>query len=156
MSEETRVTNPLTGGQKGSKPAQLFWSPAHALLEVARVNGMGAEKYSPHNFRKGYNWSLSYNSLLRHVMLSEAGEDIDPESGLLHMAHAAWHALTLIQFYFDKESGAHPAELDDRWVPVPADCCNGEPKTSSSCPTCGCVDGGNASFACRRHQEKRS
>ena len=83
---------------------------------MAKVYGYGAEKYAPNNFRKGYNWSLSYNSLLRHVMLSEEGEDIDPESGLLHLAQAAWHCLTLIQFYFDKESGAHPAELDDRWV----------------------------------------
>lgn len=150
MSEETRVTNPLTGGAKGSKPAQIFWTPPRALLEVGKVNGMGAEKYEPHNFRKGYNWSLSYNSLLRHVMASIDGEDIDPESGLLHMAHAAWHALALIQFYFDKESGAHPPELDDRWHPP--DCCGGEPPTSSDCSTCGCREAGNASFTCARHQ----
>jgi len=115
MTEETRVTNELTGGAKGSKPAQLFWTPPMALLELARVNGMGAEKYAPHNFRKGFNWSLSYNSLYRHILMSIEGEDIDPESGLLHLAQAAWHCLTLIQFYFDKETGAHPAELDDRW-----------------------------------------
>ncbi len=114
--EETRVTNQLTGGEKGSKLPQLFWAPPDALLELAKVYGYGAEKYAPNNFRKGYNWSLSYNSLLRHVLASEAGEDIDPESGLLHLAQACWHALTLIQFYFDKESGAQPEELDDRWV----------------------------------------
>lgn len=113
--EETRVTNPLTGGEKGSKLPQLFWAPPAALIELAKVYGYGAGKYAPNNFRKGYKWSLSYNSLLRHVLASEEGEDIDPESGLLHLAQAAWHCLTLIQFYFDKESGAHPEELDDRW-----------------------------------------
>lgn len=115
MSEEERVKNPLTGGEKGSKPAQLFWTPPLALAEVAKVNGMGAKKYAPHNFRRGYAWSLSYDALYRHLLASIGGEDIDPDSGLLHMAHSAWHALTLIQFYYDKESGAHPPELDDRW-----------------------------------------
>jgi len=114
--EETRVTNSLTGGEKGSKLPQLFWAPPAALRELAKVYGYGAEKYAPNNFRKGYNWSLSYNSLLRHVLAAEEGEDIDPESGLLHLAQAAWHCLTLIQFYLDKESGAHPPELDDRWT----------------------------------------
>ena len=131
---ETRVTNPLTGGEKGSKLAQLFWAPPDALVELAKVYGYGAEKYAPNNFRKGYNWSLSYNSLLRHILASEAGEDIDPESGLLHMAQAAWHCLTLIQFMFDKETGAHPAELDDRYQPL------------ASKP-CGCREG----FTCTRH-----
>ncbi|KKM27369.1 hypothetical protein LCGC14_1575330, partial [marine sediment metagenome] len=114
--EETRVTNPLTGGEKGSKLPQLFWAPPAALRELAKVYGYGAEKYAPNNFRKGYNWSLSYNSLLRHVLAAAEGEDRDPESGLLHLAQAAWHCLTLIQFYLDKESGAHPPELDDRWT----------------------------------------
>ena len=114
--EETRVTNKLTGGEKGSKLPQLFWAPPAALRELAKVYGYGAEKYAPNNFRKGYNWSLSYNSLLRHVLAAAEGEDRDPESGLLHLAQAAWHCLTLIQFYLDKESGAHPPELDDRWT----------------------------------------
>jgi len=158
-AEETRVTNELTGGAKGSKPAQLFWTPPMALLELARVNGMGAEKYAPHNFRKGFNWSLSYNSLYRHILMSIEGEDIDPESGLLHMAHAAWHCLALVQFYFDKQAGKHPEALDDRWqAPLPTvaapagpDCCNGEPRTSTTCYTCGCREAGNASFTCARH-----
>ena len=114
--DELRVTNPLTGGQKGSKQAQLFDAPPEALLELAKVYGHGAEKYSHHNYRKGYNWSLSYNALFRHLLASINGEDIDPESGLPHMAHSIWHCLTLTQFLLDKEAGRHPPELDDRWV----------------------------------------
>lgn len=124
MIEEVRVKNPLTGGEKGSKVQQLFWAPPRALLELARVYGYGAGKYAPHNFRKGYAWSLSYNALLRHVLASMDGEDTDPESGNLHLAAAAWHCLTLIQFLFDKQEGTLPAELDDRWLrEPPADCC---------------------------------
>ncbi len=152
--EETRVTNPLTGGEKGSKLPQLFWAPPRALIEVAKVYGYGAEKYTPNNFRKGYSWSLSYNSLIRHVLASEGGEDIDPESGLFHLAQAAWHCLTLIQFYYDKQEGNQPPELDDRWATVTAECCGGEPRTSSTCMTCGYVEGGNPSFTCAQHQTK--
>lgn len=116
MSDEIRITDPSTGGQKGSKASQFFDAPAQALLMLGEVYGKGAEKYDHHNYRKGYKWSLSYNALFRHVFASMAGEDIDPESGLPHMAHAAWHCLTLTQFLLDKQSGAHPASLDDRFL----------------------------------------
>lgn len=117
--KEVTVTNSLTGGQKGSKPAQLFDAPPEALLELAKVYGYGAEKYDHHNYRKGYNWSLSYNALLRHVLASINGEDFDPESGLPHMAHAAWHCLTLTQFLLDRKANRTPPELDDRYSAAP-------------------------------------
>ena len=113
--DEQRIKNPLTGGEKGSKPAQLFWAPPEAVLEVAKIYGYGNGKYAPHNYRRGYNWSLSYNALMRHVLASISGEDIDPESGLPHMAHAAWHCLALLQFLLDQQAGKQPVELDDRW-----------------------------------------
>ena len=236
-SGETRITNEQTGGEKGSKPAQLAWAPADALLELGNVYGYGAEKYtkygecdcfaavSPsrrkdsvlpvtpvsgseqtetseghtsgnevtteanrmgssqakwsafwpedatsvvrsktsesttttnrgafgdasviaatsdsvitrggsqstepqhlptcasrqvvnggaHNFRLGYNVSLSLNALWRHVLAFQGGEDTDPESGRSHLAHAAWHCLNMIQTLKD-----HP-EMDDRWGPA--------------------------------------
>jgi len=114
--QETRVTNELTGGQKGAKDSQLSAAPAGAMLALGRVYGFGAEKYDRHNFRKGYAWSLSYDAMQRHIEASLAGEDYDPESGLPHMAHVAWHALTLTQFLLDKLAGRHPAELDDRYA----------------------------------------
>jgi hypothetical protein len=114
--QETRVKNATTGGEKGSKLSQLGSAPAEALALLGEVYGFGAEKYERHNFRKGYAWSLSYDAMLRHIMASLRGEDYDAESGLPHMAHAAWHALTLTQFLKDKEAGRHPAELDDRYA----------------------------------------
>ena len=114
--DETIITNSVTGGQKGSKLAQLFDAPPEALLELAKVYGYGAEKYDHHNYRKGYAWSLSYNAMLRHILASMGGEDIDPESGLPHMAHATWHGLALTQFLIDKLNGNHPVELDDRFA----------------------------------------
>ena len=97
-SNETRITDPTTGGMKGSKLAQLGAVDPLALLEVAKVAGFGGDKYERYNFAKGYRWSLSYDALQRHLNAFWAGEDADNESGLYHMAHAAWHCLALLTF----------------------------------------------------------
>jgi hypothetical protein len=106
---EVRVTDTKTGGQKGSKLPQLGAIEAQAILELARVAGMGAEKYSRHNFLKGFAWSLSSDALDRHLLWWKSGEDLDSESGLHHLAHAAWHCLALISFHI------HGLGTDDRW-----------------------------------------
>lgn len=95
---EERVTS-KTGGQKGRKPARMDLVPPGPLLELSKVYGFGATKYDDHNYIKGYPWSLSYGALLRHMMAWSSGEDVDPESGRLHLAHAAWHCFCLMLFY---------------------------------------------------------
>lgn len=99
---ERIVTDPKTGGQKGVKEERFDLIPFDALAEVARVYGMGAEKYAPDNWLKGYSWRLSLGALLRHVWRFSIGEDRDEQSGLLHLAHAAWHCLTLLTFSMRK------------------------------------------------------
>jgi len=96
-TEEVRVTS-ATGGQKGQKPAQLSTVDALALLKLAEVGGYGGRKYEPHNYLRGYAWSLSLDALFRHILAFESGEDFDPESGLPHVTHAAWHCLALTSF----------------------------------------------------------
>jgi hypothetical protein len=105
---EKRIVNPITGGEKCAKIAQLGAVDPTALMEIAKVAGYGTDKYSRYNFLKGYDWSLSFDALCRHIFAFWAGEDIDPESGLPHMAHAGWHCLTLLTF-----AQRHP-QLDDR------------------------------------------
>lgn len=61
-----------------------------------------------HNWRKGYDWSLSYAAAQRHLAQFWSGEAHDRGSGLLHVLHAAFHCLALAFFYW-----AHPG-LDDR------------------------------------------
>ena len=94
---EVRVTSE-TGGQKGKKQAQVGALDPQALLEVARVAGFGTDKYERYNFLKGYDWSLSFDALCRHLFAWWSGEDNDPESGLSHMGHVGWHALALLAF----------------------------------------------------------
>lgn len=96
--DEHRHTDPVTGGQKGVKLAQLGAIHPVAIMEVAKVAGFGATKYARYNFLKGYNWSLSYDAMQRHLHAFWNREDIDKESGLLHLAHATWHGLALLAF----------------------------------------------------------
>lgn len=105
---EVRVVDPDTGGMKGQKDVQLHALPWESLEQLGRVYAFGAAKYEDYNFRHGYRWSLSFDALLRHAFAWWSGEDVDPESGLSHMAHVAWHAHTLGLF-----ESKHPS-LDDR------------------------------------------
>lgn len=98
FGEEIRITDPETGGQKGSKLARLDLIPVYAQIEEAKVYGMGAAKYAPNNWRLGYDWSLSYGAMMRHILAYWNGEDLDPQSGLPHMAHARWHTGVLLEF----------------------------------------------------------
>ncbi len=95
---EVRVTSE-TGGQKGQKDAQMGAIDPLARDAVARVAGFGTKKYSRGNYLRGFDWSLCIDALHRHISAFEAGEDLDPESGECHAAHAAWQAMALTSFY---------------------------------------------------------
>lgn len=95
---EVRITDPTTGGQKGSKAQRLDLIPPEALAKISEVYDYGARKYAPQNWRKGYAWSLSYGALLRHLNSFWSGEDNDPESGLPHLSHAGFHVLALLEY----------------------------------------------------------
>ena len=70
--------------------------PVRSLVQVAQVYTYGAEKYAPNNWRKGMAWSRIYAAILRHLFRFWGGEDLDSESGLPHLAHAAFGVLTLL------------------------------------------------------------
>lgn len=72
--------------------------PTQPLQQLAEVYTMGAKKYSPHNWRKGCEWSRIYDAVQRHLTAYWGGEDLDKESGLPHLAHAAWGCFTLLEF----------------------------------------------------------
>lgn len=95
---ETRITDATTGGQKGSKQCQIGAVDPQAIMQVGLVAGFGNDKYERYNFAKGYKWSLSYDALQRHLMAFWNGQNNDEESGLPHLAHAAWHCLALLTF----------------------------------------------------------
>lgn len=103
------VTSP-TGGQKEDKEARFDLIPVEALWGLAEIYGRGAKKYSKHNWRKGYDWSLSYAAAQRHMQKFWQGEEIDPESNQPHVLHAVFHMFTLFIF------GIEQREFDDRYA----------------------------------------
>lgn len=119
-SGEVRQTSE-SGAQKGSKLARYDMIPADALDELARHYGKGAEKYAAFdsgdglgkidNWRRGYDWSLSYAALQRHAWAFWNREDIDEETGSKHLIAAAWHCLTMAHWMNNPELAQ---KYDDR------------------------------------------
>jgi len=103
----------MSSGKKfdsGKAPVSLISS--EALLQEASVLAMGRDKYGAHNWRGGLEWTRVCDALLRHVLAWKDGEDLDPESGLSHIAHA--RACTGFILEYIK---THP-ELDNRYKKV--------------------------------------
>lgn len=109
------ITTSSSGAMKGVKPERYSLLPKEALDAIAKVYDYGSRKYADHNWRRGYEWSKSYDAALRHITAFWAGETNDPESGLPHPAHAAFHLFALLTWLAeDGEFG----EYDDRYRPV--------------------------------------
>lgn len=90
-----------SGAMKASKLAHFGQIPPDALIALAEHYGRSRGKYPHHNFRGGYEYSLSFDALNRHLWLWWSGEEIDPDSGSHHLSAVAWHALTLLTFVQD-------------------------------------------------------
>lgn len=99
----------LQSGTKydGTKP-RTDLLPVYPMIEEAKVLAYGAEKYNARNWEAGFDWSRAYGALLRHLFAFWQGEDIDPESGLHHLAHARCELDFLFEF-----TRTHK-EFDDR------------------------------------------
>ena len=72
--------------------------PVYSLEQLAAIYTFGATKYEDHNWRKGLRWSRVFGALMRHLWAFWRGEEIDSESGLPHLAHAAWGTFTLLEY----------------------------------------------------------
>ena len=95
MSDENFVKH------DSGKP-QYSLLPTRPLEVLVKIYGMGAEKYSRDNWRKGCEYSRIYDALQRHLNAFWGGEDLDKESGLPHVIHAAWGCFTLCEFLMSK------------------------------------------------------
>lgn len=83
------------GKQFAAIPYQEF---PHALREVVKVATFGARKYVRGNWVHVENAQERYlDALHRHLLAHHGGELLDAESGLTHLAHAAWNILALLE-----------------------------------------------------------
>lgn len=77
-------------GAAGLLKAPLGLIPPHSMEQTAWVHQLGSRKYGPFNWRDtGVCASTYINAIMRHLNAWRDGEDLDPESGISHLAHIA-------------------------------------------------------------------
>jgi hypothetical protein len=91
----------------GKPPMELL--DAYAIEELVKVLDFGSKKYAAHNWRKGLTLTRLLGAALRHLFSYLRGEDVDPETGLSHAAHAMCCCMFIL--WTAKER----PDLDDRW-----------------------------------------
>lgn len=84
---DTKPTNPK--GAIGSDKLPMHLWPETATMLGAMAFLEGGLKYGRMNWRAaGVKASIYYDALRRHINAWFEGEDVDPDSGLPHLAHA--------------------------------------------------------------------
>ena len=88
----------------------VLFSFPDALAHVDRIGKFGARKYTKGGFLEVPNGQARYfNGEIRHAIKKLQGEEIDPESNELHLAHKAWNALAELQLFL-MNKGLPPAD----------------------------------------------
>lgn len=90
------------------KPRMDLIDP-YAMEELAKVLTFGAKKYAPNNWRKGITLSRLFAAVLRHIFAMMRGEDLDPETGLSHAAHAMCCCMFIVW------TNKYRWDMDDRY-----------------------------------------
>jgi hypothetical protein len=84
-------------GESASKP-RLELVPWTAVSEIAEVLTFGADKYGANNWCRGARWGRYFAALCRHIFAWWRGENLDPETGKSHLAHAGCCLLFLMEY----------------------------------------------------------
>jgi hypothetical protein len=81
--------------------------PIRPLKDTAEVLTYGLNKYGKDSWREGemIQWSRVYSSLQRHLFAFQSGEDLDPETGYSHLAHAACNILMMMEHTYINPQG---------------------------------------------------
>lgn len=96
----------------GKADSSLLLSFGRALNAVAEIGTFGAKKYTRDGWESVPEGFIRYTAAMMRHLLKEKYEEDDPDSGLLHAAHAAWNALARLELML-REPKAPSAYLDD-------------------------------------------
>lgn len=95
--------NPHEPGAKLDSGKTAIWRGGidyfpRAIEAVAGISTFGAKKYAWKGWETVPDGVERYSdALVRHLIAEAKGEVLDPDSGLLHAAHAAWNALAVLE-----------------------------------------------------------
>ena len=94
------------GGKSPVFRGALSYFP-RAISAVADVSAFGAKKYAWKGWEQVEDGYDRYSdALARHLAYEGKGESYDPDSNLLHAAHAAWNALARLELLLKAEDYA--------------------------------------------------
>jgi len=84
---------------------------SRAIREVVRVGTMGAAKYTDSGWLQVPNGQSRYaDAQGRHANSRYRGEELDPQSKLLHLAHEAWNILAQLELKIREQEASNNAE----------------------------------------------
>lgn len=108
--EEVNTQPEGLGARKNSGKPELSMvlEARAALIGGSRVLMFGCDKYARCNWLQGMKHTPLVDSLMRHLVAWQAGEDLDEDSGLPHVDHVLVNALFLSEMYHTRP------DLDDR------------------------------------------
>ena len=69
-----------------------------AIQSISDIGTYGAAKYAPSNWLK-VDPERYADAFMRHYLSHLEGEELDPESGYPHLAHATWNMLAILELY---------------------------------------------------------
>lgn len=99
------INEPLRGKKFDDGKDRWDLVPWKGLRDVVRVISYGANKYGDDNWRQVPNGRNRYSAAaMRHFTAWRLGEDVDPESGLPHLAHACCSLLFLLANPWNKRT----------------------------------------------------
>lgn len=92
-----RLMEKITPKEHKNRKVPLDLVPPCAIFEMARAFGYGADKYGRQNWidERAY-YSVYYAAMMRHLLTWFDSEEIDPESGVSHLAHIMANCAILI------------------------------------------------------------
>lgn len=86
--------------------------PSEALEEITKVLTYGAKKYDDNNWRLLEGWKdRYYAACLRHLIAYRKGQEMDEESELMHLSHAACCLVFMITKEIDELSSTRGIKI---------------------------------------------
>ena len=90
-----------------NRPGLVLGGFARALWAVSEIGTFGAAKYTENGWVEVPNGQARYDDAkMRHWLKEHMGQELDPESEKLHMAHEAWNALARLDLFIRAQEKA--------------------------------------------------
>lgn len=80
-----------------------------AIEEMCQVLAYGCRKYDADNWRLGMCWRRLLRAAIGHIFAFMRGQDLDPETGRSHVAHAMCCLMFVLEYWITQGGS------DDRW-----------------------------------------